>query len=425
MSPPNHLASDRSLGPLSKRVPDLFLWSDGRASRRRRSALQQLRKLLGTAVTLAVACSFAFGSRADHDGIPVPPPNFTAQKLQSIPNPVPNAITVSGLSSGAFFAHQFHLAYSKLVIGAGLIAGGPYGCVENIPNPYFWFWTVPLDRLSAALVACTHYLGDRYFGLRPSAPKAEDSLRFVREAWSRRVIDDPAYLRDDRVWLFRGRRDEIVPSNAAAALKQVYEALGVRQPQLHVNFNENGRVANHGMPVTRFTGQSGFQVPQCAQHEPPFIIECEFEAAEGLLRHLYAENFQPASDDPHRDGTLIVFDQFEFFDRSDPSVGLHGVGYAYVPMRCAEARCRLHVAFHGCKQDLDSIHDDFVRDAGYNRWAATNNIVVLYPQATSSASNPNRCWDFWGYTGSDYYGQTGKQMRAVKAMVDRALGTQP
>ena len=134
--------------------------------------MQQLRKLLGTVVALAVACSsFALETRADHDGIPVPPLNSTTRKMQSIPNLVPNAISVSGLSSGAFFAHQFHLAYSKLVFGAGLIAGGPYGCVENIPNPYFWFWTVPLDRLSAALVACTHYVGHRYFGLRPSAPQ--------------------------------------------------------------------------------------------------------------------------------------------------------------------------------------------------------------------------------------------------------------
>jgi poly(3-hydroxybutyrate) depolymerase len=82
----------------------------------------------------------------------------------------------------------------------------------------------------------------------------------------------------------------------------------------------------------------------------------------------------------------------------------------------------LHVAFHGCKQDVVSVHDDFVRDAAYNRWAASNGIVVLYPQATASIPNPNACWDFWGYSGPGYYGQEGIQMRAVKAMVDRILG---
>ena len=70
----------------------------------------------------------------------------------------------------------------------------------------------------------------------------------------------------------------------------------------------------------------------------------------------------------------------------------------------------------------DRVNDDFVRDAGYNRWAAANGIVVLYPQTTESPLNPNRCWDFWGYTGLDYRTRRGPQMRAVKGMVDRLLG---
>ena len=59
---------------------------------------------------------------------------------------------------------------------------------------------------------------------------------------------------------------------------------------------------------------------------------------------------------------------------------------------------------------------------GYNRWAASNNIVVLYPQTEASPGNPNGCWDFWGYTGQDYYSRDGKQMAAVKTMIDRLLG---
>ena len=45
-----------------------------------------------------------------------------------------------------------------------------------------------------------------------------------------------------------------------------------------------------------------------SQHEPPFVIQCDYEAAVMLLRHLYPEDFKPASDDPHRDGTLVAFD---------------------------------------------------------------------------------------------------------------------
>ena len=96
---------------------------------------------------------------------------------------------MSGLSSGGFFAHQFHLAHSALVTGAGIIAGGPYCCVETIANPH---WPhQPLDWFSAALVACTHFSGDRFWGLRPAPPRAEDSLALVAEARRRGAIVRP------------------------------------------------------------------------------------------------------------------------------------------------------------------------------------------------------------------------------------------
>src|SRR3954447_16166975 len=102
-------------------------------------------------------------SWADYAPLPDPPRRTTSQKLQPIPNLDRSAITVSGLSSGGFMAHQFHIAFSKLVTGAGIIAGGPFRCVETISNPYFWFRSVPLDRVSAATLACSHYYADRYW----------------------------------------------------------------------------------------------------------------------------------------------------------------------------------------------------------------------------------------------------------------------
>jgi len=33
-------------------------------------------------------------------------------------------ISVSGLSSGGYFAVQFHVAFSKTIMGAGILAGG-------------------------------------------------------------------------------------------------------------------------------------------------------------------------------------------------------------------------------------------------------------------------------------------------------------
>jgi poly(3-hydroxybutyrate) depolymerase len=48
--------------------------------------------------------------------------------------------SVSGVSSGAYMAGQFQVAHSREVVGAAIIAGGPYGCSESlyadiIPGP--------------------------------------------------------------------------------------------------------------------------------------------------------------------------------------------------------------------------------------------------------------------------------------------------
>ena len=134
-------------------------------------------------------------------------------------------------------------------------------------------------------------------------------------------------------------------------------------------------------------------------------------------------------------GRIVGFDQTEFFDEMEKSTSLNEVGYLYVPAACTDgseavAKCRLHVAFHGCEQYVDRIHDLFFRDAGYNAWADANRVIVLYPQATpwlrladvsQITGNPKGCWDWWGYSGDDYLGRNGKQMRAVREMIRRML----
>ena len=51
---------------------------------------------------------------------------------------------------------------------------------------------------------------------------------------------------------------------------------------------------------------------------------------------------------------------------------------------------------------------------------------MLFPQVAPSFQplNPNGCWDWWGYTGSDYHTRDSVQMRAVRAMID-TLGMAP
>ena len=58
---------------------------------------------------------------------------------------------------------------------------------------------------------------------------------------------------------------------------------------------------------------------------------------------------------------------------------------------------------HGCLQERGKVGILYANNAGYNQVADINNIIVVYPQAKSSTfTNPNGCWDWWGYADYNY-----------------------
>jgi hypothetical protein len=103
-------------------------------------------------------------------------------------------------------------------------------------------------------------------------------------------------------------------------------------------------------------------------------------------------------------------------------------GLLFVPQDCAAGQpCRVHVAFHGCRQGIGFLGRTFARQTGYLRWADANRIVVLFPQVKASRTwpvNPRGCWDWWGYSGADYAARSGAQLAAVHRMLG-ALGLGP
>jgi poly(3-hydroxybutyrate) depolymerase/endonuclease/exonuclease/phosphatase family metal-dependent hydrolase len=343
----------------------------------------------------------------------------------------PSGVTVSGLSSGGFFAHQFHIAHSDLVNGAAVLAGGPYACAEQIPTALSFN---PLASIIVALSVCTHGARDTFDPWNlwlPQWPSVEESVAATMTEHAMGRIDDPSNLADDRVWLLAGIKDDVVPVSTVQVLEAYYRRMGLSAPALHLELDAN---ANHGVPIEEFTGTSAWPSRMCGEYELPFVIDCDYDAAEKLLRHLYPQGFsaQPAVPDRSR---LFAFDQSEFFSPAEASVSLADAGYVYVPADCLDEAastevCHLHVALHGCRQYSGLVDDDFYWDGGYNAWAEANRIVVLYPQTTAwkrpsditgLTANPKGCWDWWGYSGPDYYRQDGKQMQAVRAMIERML----
>ncbi|MCU0894551.1 MAG: PHB depolymerase family esterase [Rhodospirillales bacterium] len=315
------------------------------------------------------------------------------------------SITLSGVSSGANIAHQVHVAHSARVSGIGLLAASPYHCAGS-GYPFNLLRTTNTCMDAPDLVP---FLGP---------PDLEASVESTEEEARRGRIDDPSNLRDDRVWIFAGRRDEQVPASVAAVVERYYERFAGADGVTMVSDVDAG----HAM-VTEGVGNA------CATSKAPFINDCGFDAAGALLAHLYGRLKPPAGSG----GRIVRFDQTVFAPNAEQN-GLAVGGYLFVPDACAgDDPCRLHVVFHGCQQSAETIGLEFVEGAGYNRWAAANRIVVLYPQAAALRDrflwvlplpwpNPLGCWDWWGFTGADFHVKSGPQIRAVEAMIALLAG---
>ncbi len=300
----------------------------------------------------------------------------------------PDSLTVSGVSSGGYMAVQFQVAYAKDVQGAGIIAAGPWFCAQ--------------DTLDRAMNECLHG--------QPAGPDVGPLVAKTREAAAAKRIDDPSWLSPDRVWMFHGARDTRVGAAVTDSLLRYYKAF-LPVEQVHY---ETQVAAGHGFP-TLATGGA------CDGTASPWLNSCDFDAAGQMLNHLYDGLATP--DDTAPAGELREFDQHQAAGDGVPS--LDQTGLVYLPKAClAGEPCRIHVAFHGCRQGAGFIGRAFAEGAGYNRWADANNIAVLYPQVKKSMFspfNPQGCWDWWGYGGSNYALRDGAQLLAVHRML-QALG---
>jgi poly(3-hydroxybutyrate) depolymerase len=303
----------------------------------------------------------------------------------------PAQVTVSGLSAGGYMAVQFAVAHSALVRGVGVVAGGPYRCAAGDPR--------------RALDTCLR-----------GAPDAQVAIAEARRLAALRWIDSTENLKRTRAWLLAGGADAVVARTVVEAARDFF-----------AHFNSGGTHfelmpgLGHGMP-TRSTGAA------CKASASPYLNRCDDDAAARMLGDLYGAG---AGTRAGR-GRIERFRQGEFLSpwrRLWLLSSLDREGYVFVPEQCAAGvRCRVHVALHGCRQGVQDVGEAFVRDAGYNDWAAANDTIVLYPQVKPVRpnwllawlpNNPLGCWDWWGYTGPDYAIKSGAQIAALRAMVDR------
>ena len=304
--------------------------------------------------------------------------------------------SVSGLSSGAFMAGQLQVAHSKDIVGAGIVAGGPFACAESSMARLFPYWPTGMaqNAIQAAQSCMKTTLG---------APDPEKLIARARDLADDGEIDPLSGLTKHNVYLYSGDKDATVSRPVVQAAKAFYELAGVDKGNLSYVEGDGGHAF-----ITEEGGAA------CGLSEPPYISDCDYDQARAILGWIYGP-LTPAAGDPN--GDFLVFEQAEF---TEPGEGFADEGVVYIPPSCRETPgCRVHVALHGCQQSRARVGGTFIEETGYAELADTNRLIILFPQIASSAVNPQGCWDWWGYSGLDYLSKDAPQISALWKMVER------
>jgi len=301
----------------------------------------------------------------------------------------PARVSISGLSSGAFMAVQYDVAFSASTIGVGVVAGGPYNCVYvNLGGIYTCMQGLPSGQASY-----------------------EAAVGFA----ALDQVDPVSNIAGQKIYLFSGTKDPVVRQSVMDAVRDFYRAAQV--PATNIQY-VNGTTAGHAFISDDFG--SG-----CDMTQAPFVNECTvggrlYDQPAAILTQIYGPLKPKATT---LSAQPIAFDQTRF---AGALSGMAPSGYVYIPASCqlSAAKCAVHVVFHGCVQSADAVGDAVYGKLGYNEWADTNGIIILYPQVNKSIFpyNPKGCWDWWGYSGLNFQTKGGSQLSAVHAMVQRLIG---
>lgn len=284
-------------------------------------------------------------------------------------------------------AVQMHVAYSSTIQGSAIFAGGPFYCA--------------MDNLIVAEEYCMYDYGK-------NEPKLDALIQYTDVQAKAGSIDDTSNLKNDKVYMFSGKKDTTVNPKTMHSLESYYSHYGVTDISAEFNLD-----AAHCFPTVNF-GE------KCDIAKSPFIGKCNYDGAGSALTELYGD-LVPGS---NITSNLHEFNQKPFY--SGTRTSLDSTGYIYIPSACEDGSvaCKLHMNFHGCEQGRQYIGDEYAADTGFNSWAEANNIIVVYPYVVKDLSlgNANGCFDWWGYTNVDYSLKSGVQMAFAKAILDTLMG---
>ena len=334
----------------------------------------------------------------------------------------PSAITISGLSSGADFASQFAVAYSRTISGVGVFAGQPFHCAAT---RFATDALVPMNPEVPVCDSCPAGQTIPYDHCKHIPYEDINATALVAAARQRTAsgeIDDVVHLQTTKVYTYCGTSDGSL--NATMANRDFFARL---VPAENILFN--------------FSLPSGHCWPSDSSLLPCKVVlknfwpveNCGYDGPGAMLRHFYGALKPPT--DKINAASLRKFDQASYNDPAGAVVtGLSATGWLYTPQSCQNnsAKCKLHVSMHGCSElalaEQELVEGSKATGLSFNRWAESNGIVVLWPHAgphggkNATHEEKQGCWDGYGQTGTGYDTKQGVQMRAISKMIEDISG---
>jgi len=335
----------------------------------------------------------------------------TLEEVAAGVNIDPGQISVSGISSGGFMAHQFHVAHSEQIMGVGIVAGGPYHCaggsILDAVTKCSQFVMLECKRLGLDAKWCSKTdLAPKTQVAAQRAAKASFDEAKKQEAAGN--IGKLTGLKDDKVYLISAEYDAIVPHGVMDTVFHFYadpDKAGIEQGNIDYNRTFPAR---HTMVRDGFNKPTGDAVGNCVLPPAPwpptdknaFIDDCEaiakqrqatdgcicppasttkaeagtaclpaskqaackdlqdVDLAGAILKRIYGEQAFKGGRATVAEGDVKAFDQRLVFSTfSDipyndlQNASMAREGYVFIPQSCKDGRkCKLHVAFHGCLQ---------------------------------------------------------------------------
>lgn len=297
--------------------------------------------------------------------------------------PVVKQVSVSGISSGAYMAGQLHISHSSVIQNATLFAGGPYFCSEG-----------------SSLNAINNCMKTK------DAINTNKILSEISSLEDDGLIDPLSNLKDDKVLLINGKRDDVVNEQVSKASYELLSELGIKK----LTYNNSLNIA-HTFP----TLSKGNDCKSASSS--PYISACGIDGAKIVFKNISNKVSPPKEVSQDR---FFYVNQWSEDLFAPYYLSTHAV--AYVPKICELKSCKLHVSFHGCKQSRIEIGEQFITDTGLTQYAQANDTIVLFPQTIPNYLwNPNGCWDWWGYSGSQFHTKKGTQVKTVFSIIKKFL----